>query len=488
MVDILALRDLLMKQNPFILGKYPHRLAPAHVLNGFVVASLGGSKRGVAVRVLLAHADPITADVPSIRTSSWAKDGATLLSAREDMNLVLNPDRRSWKDMGSLVPLDPHISANDGSDDRFGSYAWSLVRENDKKGAEALVQKFFVEESSIEDPATVLARILADGAVLETPGAGYDASASWFGPSATPAGVFVRKSFADFLGQLMSRKEDLPYPTALQYVGRATYLITYLATLYGSVASNATEKISGVDELMPLVVFGGLPPGVQGGLVDGQMVNAASRSFKSAVARHRSGLATTLFEAMKAQRLPRAIPENKKTSARLAALLQEASVGERRRREIEEAADALPKCDAHSGVDLVWCDRAIDAFYPSDKVTTGLRSMGRKVGLAGPDRGAGVPRFLMETQLLGTLVMGLCPPGESLPLPEFVDLCRTRLGLVLGMGSGSKDVGGENLWPSRAMGQKQLRTNEEWLRDRLIRGGLATQYSDGRTEVRSDAS
>ena len=42
------------------------------------------------------------------------------------------------------------------------------------------------------------------------PGAGYDASESWFGPNATPAGAFLRDSLSEFLGQLMERKDDLP--------------------------------------------------------------------------------------------------------------------------------------------------------------------------------------------------------------------------------------------------------------------------------------
>ena len=167
MAEILAVRDLLLSRNPFILGRYPERPAPAHVLNGFVVAALGGSKRGDSVRALLKGEEPLSADVPSITKAKWAKNSEALLAARADMDLVLNPDRRSWEDIGSLVPLDPRISASDGSDDKFGSYVWSLMRSSDATWANSLVEYFFVDEPAIEDPATVMARILADGAVLD---------------------------------------------------------------------------------------------------------------------------------------------------------------------------------------------------------------------------------------------------------------------------------------------------------------------------------
>jgi hypothetical protein len=59
---------------------------------------------------------------------------------------------------------------------------------------------------------------------------------------------------------------------------------------------------------------------------------------------------------------------------------------------------------------------------------------------------------------------------------------RDRLGLVLGPGTLS-EVPSLDLWESAGIAGRQLRDNQEMLRVRLVRAGLATEYSDGHTEV-----
>src|SRR5262249_627174 len=100
----------------------------------------------------------------------------------------------------------------------------------------------------------------------------------------------------------------------------------------------------------------------------------------------------------------------------------------------------------------------------------------------GPDRGAGSPRFLCETPLLGTLVAGLCA-SRSVDFEEFVDLARERLGLVFGPGTREGLAEQLNFSEGAGIGRQLLRDNQDVLRQRLIRAGLAREYSDGYTEV-----
>jgi hypothetical protein len=103
------------------------------------------------------------------------------------------------------------------------------------------------------------------------------------------------------------------------------------------------------------------------------------------------------------------------------------------------------------------------------------------VGLVAPDRGAGAPRFVIETPLLGTLVAAICG-SSTVPFEGFIDTARDRLGLILGPGS-LTEIPALNLWESAGIARQQLRDNQEMLRLRLVRAGLATEYSDGHTEV-----
>jgi hypothetical protein len=114
--------------------------------------------------------------------------------------------------------------------------------------------------------------------------------------------------------------------------------------------------------------------------------------------------------------------------------------------------------------------------------------MGSKIGFAGPDRGNGTPRFVCETPLLGTFVWGILGPDRSMDFDSFLEALDVRFGIVF------TDVAGADECVTRPLGlplsqQHQVfRDNREHLRTRLVRAGLARAYSDGHTEVTSNAA
>jgi hypothetical protein len=131
--------------------------------------------------------------------------------------------------------------------------------------------------------------------------------------------------------------------------------------------------------------------------------------------------------------------------------------------------------------DLPWLRKLLDLGYSTAALTKAFRTTGRKIGVVAPDRGVGTPRFVLETPLLGTLAVAICE-DKTLAFENFVDAVRDKLGLVLGPGT-LTEVPVLDLWESPGIARQQLRDSQEMLRVRLVRAGLATEYSDGHTEV-----
>jgi hypothetical protein len=219
------------------------------------------------------------------------------------------------------------------------------------------------------------------------------------------------------------------------------------------------------------------------------MVGASSRALKRAISAHRAAVLQMVERVLSASEIPSGVPAAMQLKARLRAGLAQAGVRQQR---VEREADALLGSASLGDltqaepreIDRVFLNAVRDRVYTESATTKGFRSMGKKIGVIGPDRGFGSPRLLGETPLLVTLVNGLCT-SRSLELSEFVDLARTELGFVMGPGTHSNLAKELGLWESAAIGRRLLRENQNALQRRLIRAGLARQYSDGHTEVRS---
>src|SRR5712691_6256469 len=113
--------------------------------------------------------------------------------------------------------------------------------------------------------------------------------------------------------------------------------------------------------------------------------------------------------------------------------------------------------------------------------------MGKKIGIAGPDRGAGAPRFTLETPMLGLLVESTLTIGERLSYEDWIDRVYERFGLILTSGRDSRARDLLKKLESPGAIHQALESNREALRRRLVRAGLAAEYSDAETEVfRSD--
>lgn len=475
-------KALVVAQNPFVLGRYPGKPAPAHVFNGLVVTAFGASPVGAAVRRLLASDDPPIADFPALKEASWVKDPARLRAFQTDLSVILNPDRRSWEAVGSLVPVHGKLATSDPSDEGIGRELWRLVVEVGT-GTYKDELRELLEPVDLTDPVSALADILVAGDDKRDETKVSRLPDAWFAKGISPAGSLLASNLFNFIESLTVVDEP-SRPFKLQNLGRGLYFSAVLALLLGPATRELTSKPKGLDEIAPLVVWGDVPPGSQGD----PMIDASARSFRNAVERGRASIALTLAEALAAIPIASRLPKAQRGRQRLRGqMLNGGADPDRIDKMIDNLLKQLGGQPLADGGEREWSEQLVESLYPFEHVATGIRSMGRKVGLIGPDRGYGVPRFLVETPLLGTIVSGLFRKGErNIPFADFVDRARIDLGLVFGPGSDETLVDRLGLWEGSGMGRKLMLQNENALRLRMIRAGLATEYSDGNTEVLND--
>ena len=490
-MTVADVRDLVSPENPFALGSYPERPAPAHLMNGFLAAALGVSPRSAQIRKLIASSaqpsdfsffDGTEWDRDHFTNGvAWARDPRQLATFRNDLARVFNPDRRMWAQIGSPMPVHAVLVANDPSDERLGPLVWELVRHHVDDGYRDRLEQLFRPETA-HDPVTATALVLAGGAG-EGPLREINVSESaWFGDGGNAPGQELARSLASFINALTVPTSDSRRLLQIQHLSRGIYLAALIALLLGPIATAATDEssASGVDSIAQMVVWAGTPPGSSGN----PMVMSAARSFHLIVERNRAALPSGLAEGLDGQPLPSGLPVAQARRTALRAHLLESGMAANRVAAAMEriARDAGVSIDGESPGDPAWATSVIESVYSADFLTRGLRSMGRKLGFIGPDRGAGVPRFLCETPLLGTIVAGLCPLGGT-DFETFIDSTRERLGLVFGLGTHDSLAEELGLWEGAGVGRQMLRDNQESLRQRLVRSGLAREYSDGHTEV-----
>jgi hypothetical protein len=472
--DVTAVRRLISRDNPFALGSQVANPAPAHVLNGFVAAALGSSNRGGAVRALLAGDKSV--DLPLLKSEAWTTP-AVVSDLRDDLNVAFNPDRRLWSQFGAALPVHGYLATTDPTDADYGPLMWQLVSRFGPPELPDRLKRMLMPATA-GDSVTAVALVLSDKAEPGPQRTVPVGDTAWFGDHPTESGRALSESLATFVADLVDPLEDGRRVARIQTLARGLYFAALLALMLGPLARHRSDPITTVDELAPMVVWGDMPPGPAGH----PMVMAAALSFQSIVDLQRAALSEVLGKTLEAQPVPSHLPEPMHLRERAKSLVTATGLaGTKLDSAVNRVVSLAGQTTGTMSTDE-WSRRVIEAAYPEEFLTRGFRTMGRKVGFIGPDRGFGTPRFLCETPLLGTLVAGLCS-RESREFTDFVDQARTRLGLILGPGSRDDLAEQLGLWEGAGVGRRILRDNEERLRQRLLRAGLAQEYSDGHTEV-----
>lgn len=466
-------KHLLSPFQPALLGRYPDRPAPAHVLNAFVAAGFGVSPDAAKNRRFVAGTSPLEERPPFIGPGVTDDE---LQQLRADLSIIFNADRRMWADVGSPFPVHSRLATSDPSDDGLGAAVWAIfstfATDEERSRLSSLISPALPN-----DVVTALAKVVvADSA--DGGSAVPTFEHAWFGPNGTHAGNAVGARLSAALCGVLAPTSDARRLQQIVELSRAAYLIAFLGALYGPVAAADDQANSAISELGMLVVWADVPPGN----TSHPFVLAAAQSFRAAVQRHQAALRHVAHTALDASDTASQLPADMRLQAKVRAALARAGVPQSRI-DAEARAILVDIGELAGGAgSRQAADALVAAAYPEAFLVRGFRSMGRKVGIVGPDRGAGTPRFMCESVLLGTIVHMLCPPS-GMDLETLVDAAREKLGLVFGSGTATRLETRLGLWESAATGRRLLRDNQDALRRRLLRAGLARQYSDGHTEV-----
>jgi hypothetical protein len=233
-----------------------------------------------------------------------------------------------------------------------------------------------------------------------------------------------------------------------------------------------------------VLAYAGLPPGAQ----NDPLVRMAIRSYQDWISqswRYTSELITTAIDRVKIKGTSDPI-DNLSTKVRTVLADQMKPL------ELDTLMSLLEKSfqnHAKKGTSQ-WLEEVISERpleFPQHELARRVRGLGTSIGFAGPDRGYGSARLLFDTPLLGVLVRGLVPIGR-LPLDKFISLVAERFGIVLGPGVDDELVDKLPTPANSGLDKFEiLKSNQDLLRERLLRVGLARVYSDSHTEVFGDA-
>ena len=367
------------------------------------------------------------------------------------------------------MPLDWRLASPDASDDGIGRSLWdSLAISSRAAAAIGLAQLLDTELEN--DAPTVFARALLQDVPAELPDQ-RDAAVERGLPT-------LGRVLFGLIGPLLT---DADGPQRLEVIRELATLLHFAAVLGLILEGVARDSQAAVGDALSLVVYTGVPPGG----ADDSLVRAAQRSLRVTIERTHAGLRNLLAERLRSH-MDDGIPHDVRLRSALLAALREGG-SPNPKRAMAQLTAIVPVNPADEADAEGWAKSAMEVAYSVDDLQRAIRAFGNKVGFTAPNRGFGQPRFVAETPLLATITRTLIPVGSSLPFDQFVREARERIGLVFGI-SGlettldalppSADVFGS---PRRAW--EHLSALQERLRQRLIRAGIAREFSDGHTQV-----
>jgi len=457
-------RDFLGDIVPLLVGRNPVRVAPAHIMNGFAVSAIGTGKMSGPVRALVRRYE----NDDALTSVSGAIMGSQEKRRRfgEALRVVLDPDRRVFPHSGSFFPLHAGlIDENRGMDDGFGRDVWRLVATYSQE-ATSIVRNLLIP-SDAADGLTALGVALGadDGA---PPQRRTVDPWPWHERGGQSLAHRFGKALCGLVLNPITSNQAAIRSIRLAALSRAVGTAAFLGALRAP--EFAANRARAWSDLSPLFAFGGVPPGA----VRSLPIRLACRSFEAVVERQRDSLLALLTKRLSNARIPRQTPRSQHPTAIFAAAFPEVS-----------------KSLRGSAVDEVRWDADRDKLaanflrklYPPGYLAGAYRTIGRMIGLSGPERGAGAPRFVLETPVLALLVSASIDDEQPLPYRAWLDQVYDRFGIILGLG---ETLDAPTLLRPLGFGGSLLRAleeNHETLRRRLVRCGLASEYSDGETEV-----
>jgi hypothetical protein len=425
----------------------------------------------------------ITGQLDAARLADVAESSSDP-AVREDLvrsvRAIMNADKRAFKSMASFLPLDQSVIGDDPSDDNYGTAIVEVLTTSQRA---VLLDDLAHALDSSRSPDTIssavalVTRALADTSAARTSTSDDDSDGGVpSGDGEERAGSVFGSVVFEILhaGLVPDRfRPDSPYRIKnLQHLSTMLAAIVSLGLLADPItrgqsrASHQDDGASTMGEVLGILVYTGAPPGPPRDVC----VRLAHQSLTDAVQRAYVSIENAFCQIFGGGNWG----------------------GDR------DWVEAQITERGVSGPDAVKLLRAIEDQMASknpsevfrrlvtlDDLRGAVRSLAVKVGLAGPQRGTGEVRLLLETSFLESLVYFLGTDG--MPFEDFVDTCYEQLGLIVGKARNLDPVVRDRL--ARLAGRsidisEVLESVHSMLRRRMVATGLAQEYSDGFTVVR----
>jgi hypothetical protein len=462
-------RQLLAPVVPFLIGAYANRVAPSHVFNAFLAAGFGSGSASQRIAKFIRDANG-TSNPPPHLAENITSNSVQLRLFAESLVTILDPDHRVFPSGGSPFPICPSVISQNPSDDQFGSQLGALCGFSKPDYFDMLSR---IYDEQYVDPIALLGTVLNDGNEI----AKRKVASEQIKQLMKSSGALSRNYF-EALAALVHRSTVRKYGTLsaqLVTIGRGVYFAAFLASLRAPIF--LARKPNDWRKFKPLFVYGERPPG------NSQSAGArlAIRSYRLVMSDIQNALGEIISQQLEKSsgRIPRKIPKSSRTATwiKLAFPEMKSSVEEQLREHIR-SANELKNIRS----------RIVDAIYPIEYLSRAYRTIGRMLGFVGPDRGAGNPRFLLETPVLGALVESTMEEGETMSFEDWIDRVYERFGLVLGFGrtTDPRELLSELDRPNPLI--RAIQESQDALRLRLVLAGLAVEYSDGETEMINQSS
>jgi hypothetical protein len=473
-------RNFLSSQIPFLIGRNFNRVRPGHVFNGFLEAAFGKGSAEKAVRQLVKPKDDNAKNLLGLAlinsvAPNIAEDPNALTKFRRALTVTLNADNAVAPSSGSLFPASLGMISDIPDDDGTGEEVWNLVCANDPNVGNKLESLF----KPNNDTLSTLGVVLCGNA--EPPVANISSEEPIWKKSK------LGKKFANNLASLIAP----PLQDGSLFASRSAQMVTlmrgcYMIVLLGTLRTAelvAKPTCSKWEEVSPLFVYGGIPPG--------DPREATSRLAVRAYADHadhqRKALQKVLESTIQAKyEHPKNTPKSERPLVSLIntfPTLRKKDSGKTKtlKNIIKESVELLGDTTDTKKIS----DRLLENIYPKGWLDGAYRRYGSMLGMCTPKTGGGKARLLLETPTLGLLTAATVQPDEPREFPEWIDHVYDCFGIILGTGSGNAHDPVTLLKRSDEPGivEECLRDNQEQLRKRMIRAGLAIEYSDDETMV-----
>jgi hypothetical protein len=461
--------EFLRIGNPWLVGKNVSRVVPIYLVHNLVAPDFESDKAIQAIKHLAFDAKRGIDDGLASRVAVQEQDYHDL---QISVFGLLSPERRIFADkkrggagsFGALYPLVAGLVSATSSDDGLGRRVRALMELHRTNWQDRLIELFL--PSKAKDPATGFAMALLGGV------AGHKIVAER--PASKEKLTGFDLDVAEFIDRLIVAETGARRIAVIRDLTLGSYAMAIMRMVSGPIVERTNE--------VPMVfVYGGLPPGRQ----SDPLVRAACKSFQKWIA---SSWVETVSLAQ--QEIKSAKANSRSTPAdRLRQKLKNALSNRThaKERDIEAVIEGLKSSIDRKQFSDTWCrevseSKSVD--FRKQELARRVRSLGANVGLTGPDRGTGSPRLVIDTPLLGVLVKGMLAVGESMKFEQFVSELARRFGLVLGLGEDDEIAERlEFIGSSGFDAYELLVQNQELLRERLLRAGLARSYSDSHTEI-----